>query len=73
MDSDLGPFDVLEGRLRRADTVLLLDCSFARCVAGIAEVAGERRLLAVGVKVLEHPLAELGVAEVLGHRYSSVT
>lgn len=31
MDGDLGPHDVLEVRLRRADTVLLLDYSFPRC------------------------------------------
>ncbi|GGJ63431.1 hypothetical protein GCM10010121_087570 [Streptomyces brasiliensis] len=31
MDGDLGPYDVLEVRLRRADTVLLLDYSFPRC------------------------------------------
>ncbi|WP_328923152.1 P-loop NTPase family protein [Streptomyces griseoaurantiacus] len=31
MDGDLGPYDVLDVRLRRADTVLLLDYSFLRC------------------------------------------
>jgi adenylate kinase family enzyme len=31
MDGDLGPHDVLEVRLVRADTVLLLDYSFPRC------------------------------------------
>ncbi|MEU9454482.1 hypothetical protein [Streptomyces sp. NPDC048277] len=31
MDGDLGPYDVLDIRLRRADTVLLLDYSFPRC------------------------------------------
>ncbi|GIG68725.1 hypothetical protein Pen01_50200 [Phytomonospora endophytica] len=31
MDGDLGPYDVLEVRLRRADTVLVLDYSFPRC------------------------------------------
>ncbi|ANZ39630.1 hypothetical protein BBK82_29885 [Lentzea guizhouensis] len=31
MDGDLGPYDVLEVRLQRADTVLLLDFSFWRC------------------------------------------
>lgn len=31
MDGDLGPYDVLDVRLRRADTVLLLDYSFPRC------------------------------------------
>ncbi|GAA3629213.1 hypothetical protein GCM10022267_14780 [Lentzea roselyniae] len=31
MDGDLGPYDVLDVRLRRADTVLLLDHSFPGC------------------------------------------
>ena len=31
MDGDLGPDDVLEARLRRADTVILLDFSLLRC------------------------------------------
>src|SRR3954453_18041510 len=31
MDGDLGPYDVLVPRLRRADTVLVLDFSLARC------------------------------------------
>ncbi|GLY50464.1 hypothetical protein [Lentzea sp. NBRC 102530] len=31
MDGDLGPYDALAVRLRRADTVLLLDYSFPRC------------------------------------------
>ncbi|MFJ5986213.1 hypothetical protein [Lentzea sp. NPDC092896] len=31
MDGDLGPYDVLDVRLRRADAVLLLDYSFPRC------------------------------------------
>ncbi|MET9230011.1 DNA topology modulation protein FlaR [Lentzea sp. NPDC003310] len=31
MDGDLGPHDVLEVRLRRADTVVVLDYSFPRC------------------------------------------
>ncbi|MER5636030.1 hypothetical protein ABT095_03640 [Kitasatospora sp. NPDC002227] len=31
MDGDLGPYDVLEARLRAADTVLLLDFPFWRC------------------------------------------
>lgn len=31
MEGDLGPYDVLESRLRAADTILLLDFSFVRC------------------------------------------
>jgi adenylate kinase family enzyme len=31
MDGDLGPYDVVETRLRRADTVILLDFSLLRC------------------------------------------
>ena len=31
LDGDLGPFDVLDVRLRRADTVVVLDFSLARC------------------------------------------
>ncbi|HTW49825.1 MAG TPA: hypothetical protein VMD92_17845 [Acidobacteriaceae bacterium] len=31
MDGDLGPYDVVEVRLRRADTVILLDFSLVRC------------------------------------------
>jgi adenylate kinase family enzyme len=31
MDGDLGPYDVLDVRLRRADTVILLDYSFWPC------------------------------------------
>jgi adenylate kinase family enzyme len=31
MDGDLGPYDVLDVRLHRADTVILLDFSFWRC------------------------------------------
>ncbi|MEV4069781.1 hypothetical protein [Nonomuraea fuscirosea] len=31
MDGDLGPYDVLDVRLRAADTVILLDFSFWRC------------------------------------------
>ncbi|MFD4668093.1 DNA topology modulation protein FlaR [Lentzea sp. NPDC058450] len=31
MDGDLGPYDALDVRLRRADTVILLDYSFPRC------------------------------------------
>lgn len=32
MDGDLGPYDVLDVRLRAADTVVLLDLSLVRCV-----------------------------------------
>ena len=31
MDGDLGPYDVVEVRLRAADTVVVLDFSLARC------------------------------------------
>ena len=31
MDGDLGPYDVLDVRLRAADTVIVLDYSLARC------------------------------------------
>ncbi|MFC4946277.1 hypothetical protein [Pseudonocardia sp. GCM10023141] len=31
LDGDLGPYDVLDVRLRRADTVVVLDLSLARC------------------------------------------
>jgi adenylate kinase family enzyme len=31
MDGDLGPYDVVEARLRRADTVIFLDFSLGRC------------------------------------------
>jgi adenylate kinase family enzyme len=31
MDGDLGPYDAVEVRLRAADTIILLDFSFARC------------------------------------------
>ena len=31
MDGDLGPYDAVEVRLRTADTIILLDFSFARC------------------------------------------
>jgi len=32
MDGDLGPRDVIDVRLRAADTVIFLDCSLVRCV-----------------------------------------
>ncbi len=31
MDGDLGPYDAVQVRLRRADTVILLDFSLLRC------------------------------------------
>jgi adenylate kinase family enzyme len=31
MDGDLGPYDVIEVRLRAADTIVLLDFSLVRC------------------------------------------
>jgi adenylate kinase family enzyme len=31
MDGDLGPYDVVDVRLRAADTVIVLDLSFPRC------------------------------------------
>jgi adenylate kinase family enzyme len=31
MDGDLGPYDVVQVRLRRADTVIVLDYSLVRC------------------------------------------
>ena len=31
MDGDLGPYDAVAPRLRRADTVIILDFSFLRC------------------------------------------
>ena len=31
VDGDLGPYDAVEVRLRAADTIILLDFSFARC------------------------------------------
>jgi adenylate kinase family enzyme len=32
MDGDLGPYDVVEERLRAADTVIVLDVSLVRCI-----------------------------------------
>lgn len=32
MDGDLGPYDALEERLKRADTVVVLDFTAARCL-----------------------------------------
>jgi hypothetical protein len=34
MDGDLGPYDVVEIRLRAADTILFLDFSLVRCAEG---------------------------------------
>ncbi|RAS62597.1 adenylate kinase family enzyme [Lentzea atacamensis] len=59
MDGDLGPYDVLDVRLRRAGTVLLLDHSFPRCawrallINAIAAHAGHATL-----HVLRNPRAK---------------
>jgi adenylate kinase family enzyme len=42
IDGDLGAHDVLAPRLERADTVLLLDLSFARCAWRAARRSRER-------------------------------
>ncbi len=42
MDGDLGPYDVPAPRLRRADTVVILDLSLARCVWRAARRSRER-------------------------------
>ena len=42
LDGDLGPYDVLEVRLRRADTVVLLDFSLPRCTWRAARRGPER-------------------------------
>ena len=42
MDGDLGPYDTLAGRLQRADTVLILDYSLARCAWRAARRCRER-------------------------------
>jgi len=42
MDGDFGPYDVVEVRLRAADTVLLLDFSLARCAWRTIRRSGER-------------------------------
>lgn len=31
LEGDLGPYDVVEVRLRAADTIIFLDCAFTRC------------------------------------------
>ena len=42
MDGDLGPYDVVEIRLRAADTILLLDFSFVRCAWRVIRRSRER-------------------------------
>ena len=42
MDGDLGPFDVVETRLRAADTVILLDFSFWCCARRAIRRSRER-------------------------------
>jgi len=42
MDGDLGPYDVPGPRLRRADTVVVLDLSLARCAWRAARRSRER-------------------------------
>ncbi|RBY80155.1 adenylate kinase [Blastococcus sp. TF02-09] len=42
LDGDLGPYDVLDVRLRRADTVVLLDYSLPRCAWRAARRGRER-------------------------------
>ncbi len=43
LDGDLGPYDVLVARLRRADTVVLLDYGFVTCAWRAARRGRERR------------------------------
>lgn len=43
MDGDLGPYDVVEARLRRADTVIILDMSLCRCAWRAVKRGRERR------------------------------
>ena len=43
MDGDLGPYDALEVRARRADTVLVLDYGFVTCAWRAVRRSGERR------------------------------
>jgi hypothetical protein len=42
MDGDLGPYDVVEVRLRAADTVILLDFSFLCCARRAIRRSRER-------------------------------
>jgi len=42
MDGDLGPYDVVEVRLRAADTVIFLDFSFLRCARRAIRRSRER-------------------------------
>jgi adenylate kinase family enzyme len=42
LDGDLGPYDVLEARLHHADTVVVLDYSFARAAWRAARRSRER-------------------------------
>jgi adenylate kinase family enzyme len=42
IDGDLGPYDVVEVRLRAADTVIFLDLSLARCVWRASRRSRER-------------------------------
>jgi hypothetical protein len=42
MDGDLGPYDVLAVRLEAADTVIVLDFSFARCACRALRRSRER-------------------------------
>lgn len=43
LDGDLGPYDQLEPRLRRADTVLVLDFGLARCIVRALRRSREAR------------------------------
>ncbi len=43
MDGDLGPYDAIEPRLRRADTVIILDLSLSRCAWRAVRRGRERR------------------------------